>query len=66
MAELWLDGAKVATVDLYATTTQPARVAWASGVLANASHTVQVRVTGTKNASATNVRVDVDAFLRWS
>jgi hypothetical protein len=65
-AEIWLDGAKVATIDLYAATTQTSRIAWASGVLTNSPHSVQVRVTGTKNAGATNVRVDVDAFLRWS
>jgi subtilisin family serine protease len=65
-AELWLDGAKVATVDLYALTVKPARLVWASGVLANRAHTLQVRVTGTKNAAASNFRVDVDAFVRWS
>ena len=66
IAEVWLDGVKVNTVDLYAATTQPARVVWASGVLANTSHTVRIRVTGTKNGAATSVRVDVDAFLRWT
>ena len=38
----------------------------ATGVLVNTAHTLQVRVTGTRNASATNVRVDVDAFVRWT
>ena len=31
----------------------------------NTSHTVSVRVTGTKNASSTSDRVDVDAFIGW-
>jgi hypothetical protein len=66
IATLWLDGAKVATVDLYSSSLQPAHVAWASGVLAKTTHTLQVRVTGTKNASAGSVRIDVDAFLRWT
>jgi len=65
-AEVWLDGSKMATIDLYAATTQPARVVWASGVLTDSLHSVQVRVTGNKNAAATNVRIDVDAFLRWT
>jgi subtilisin family serine protease len=65
IADIWLDGKKVATVDLYAKASQPAYVAWSSGVLTNTSHTVSVRVTGTKNASATSKRVDVDAFIGW-
>jgi hypothetical protein len=65
MAEIWLDGAKVATVDLYSASSKPARVVWASGVLANVTHTLRVRVSGTKNPAASNVRVDADAFLRW-
>jgi serine protease AprX len=66
IAEIWLDGAKVATVDLYSASSKPARVVWASGVLASTSHKLQVRVTGSKNAAASNVRVDDDAFLRWT
>ncbi len=66
IAEVWLDGVKVATIDLYAATTQTSRIVWASGVLTNSQHSVQIRVTGTKNAAATNVRIDVDAFLRWT
>jgi hypothetical protein len=65
-AEIWLDGTKVAIVDLYSASSRPARVVWASGVLTNAAHTLQVKVTGTKNAAASNVRVDADAFLRWT
>jgi len=64
IAELWLDGSPVGTVDLYAPTLQKARVMWADG-LAAGSHTLQVRVTGTKNPAATKTRVDVDAFLVW-
>jgi hypothetical protein len=66
ITELWLDGAKVATIDLYAPAAEPARLVWASGVLANTAHTLQVRVTGTKNAAASNFRVDADAFVRWT
>jgi subtilisin family serine protease len=66
IAQLWLDGAKVATIDLYAASVAPARLVWASGVLPNTTHTLQVRVTGTKNAAASNVRIDTDAFVRWT
>jgi hypothetical protein len=62
IAEVWLNGSKVATVDLYAASIQKARVVWAAGV-ASGTHQLEVRVTGTRNASATGVRVDVDAFL---
>jgi hypothetical protein len=64
ITQLWLDGSHVATVDLYAATLQKARIVWADG-LTPGSHTLQVRVTGTKNPSATKSRIDVDAFLVW-
>jgi hypothetical protein len=64
IAELWLDGSPVGTFDLYAPTLQKARVIWADGLSAG-SHTLQMRVTGTKNPAATKPRVDVDAFLVW-
>lgn len=64
IAEVWLDGVKVATVDLYASTLQTARVVWSSGTIAAGSHTLRVKVTGTKNASSSGVRVDIDCFLR--
>ena len=66
IAEVWLDGVKVATIDLYASTTQTARVVWSSGTIAGGSHSVRIRLTGTKNALSTGVRVDIDAFLRWT
>ena len=65
IADIWLDGEKVATVDLFSKASTPAFVAWSSGVLTNTSHTVAVRVTGKKNASSTSDRVDVDAFIGW-
>jgi len=65
IADIWLDGKKVATIDLFSKTSKPAYVAWSSGSLSDTGHTVSVRVTGTKNRSATADRVDVDAFLTW-
>lgn len=65
MAEIWLDGAMIATLDLYAASGQQSRLVWAASV-APGSHTLQVRVTGTKNPASSGWRVDVDAFLRWT
>jgi Tol biopolymer transport system component len=63
-AEVWLDGVKVATVDLYSATTQTRRVVYSKGGLdPSKSHTLEVRVLGTKNAASSGKRVDVDAFL---
>jgi chitobiase/beta-hexosaminidase-like protein/Big-like domain-containing protein len=64
IAQIKVDGTVVATVDLYAATLQPAQVVWAwNGLAAGSQHQVQVVVTGTKNASATQARVDYDAIL---
>jgi hypothetical protein len=63
-AEVWLDGTKVATLDLYAATTQKKRIAWAAS-LTPGGHTLEIRVLGTKRAAATKATVDVDAFLVW-
>ena len=64
MAEVWLDGAKVATVDLYSATAQARRVVFASNGLSTVdTYMLEVRVLGTKNASSSGTRVDVDAFV---
>lgn len=62
IAEIWLDGAKVDTIDLYAASAQKARVVWAAPVAAG-KHTLEVRVTGSKRTASSGTRVDVDAFL---
>ncbi len=63
--EVWLDGSKVDTVDMYKATTKAGQMAWSMDVTAG-THTVEVRALGTKNASSTGTRVDVDAFLTWN
>lgn len=66
IAEVWLDGQLVATLDLYRASVLKKAVVWApASALAPGIHTVEVRVTGTRNALATKNRVDVDAFLVW-
>jgi hypothetical protein len=65
MADIWLDGVKVATVDFYAPTTQNEAIVWASALLSPGSHTLEIRLLGTKGAAATSTRVDIDALLVW-
>jgi hypothetical protein len=62
-AEVWIDGSKVATVDLYAATAQPRKMVFTKSWSTSASHTLEVRVLGTKNTSSSGKRVDVDAFV---
>jgi hypothetical protein len=64
--EVWLDGAKVATIDLYTAAISKRRVVWSTSGIATGIHTLQLRVLGTKNGASSGVRVDVDAVLRWS
>ena len=58
-AEVWVDGARAATVDLYAATTAYQQVVWTKAWTTNASHSVQIRVLGTSGRPA----VDVDGFV---
>jgi len=63
-AEVYLDGIKVATVDLYSPTVLPRKVLYsANGLNPSVAHTLEVKVLGTKNASSSSTRVDVDAFV---
>lgn len=62
-AVVYLDGVKVATVNLYSATLQPRKVVFVRGGLnPSVTHTLKVYVPGTKQASSTGTRVDVDAF----
>jgi hypothetical protein len=62
IAEVWLDGVKVATVDLYWGATQDRKEVFTKAVSATVTHKLEVRVLGTKNVSSTGTRVDIDAF----
>jgi hypothetical protein len=59
---LRLDGGEWHEVDLYRASTLKKRVVWAASVLPG-PHTLEIAVTGTKNAASSKSRVDVDAFL---
>jgi len=58
-AEIWLDGARVATVSQYARTSAARMVLYAANVDPLVPHTIEVRALGT----AGHPRFDVDAFL---
>ena len=63
-AEARVDGTLANTVDLYSSTLQPRQSGFVKNALNPAvAHTVEVRVLGTKNASSSGRRVDVDAFV---
>jgi subtilase family protein/fibronectin type III domain protein/fervidolysin-like protein len=62
IAEVWLDGARVATLDLYAATKQPRVVAWSKSV-PTGNHVLEIRTTGTHNPVSASNRIDIDAFL---
>ena len=66
IAQIWLDGVFVGTVDLYSAGRVKKAVVWStSSSLAAGVHTLEVRVTGSKNPASAKSRIDVDAFLVW-
>ncbi len=62
-AEVYVDGAKVATVDLYSSTERPRQIVFAQSVSPSTPHTLQVRALGTRNSVSAGARVDLDAFV---
>jgi hypothetical protein len=60
---VWLDGTKVATVDLYSSTAQSRVMVFTRSWATPGAHTLEVRVLGTKNAASGGTRVDIDAFV---
>jgi murein DD-endopeptidase MepM/ murein hydrolase activator NlpD/lysophospholipase L1-like esterase len=63
IAEIWIDGILSGTVDLYSSTLQAGKFMQVVNGLASGTHTLEVRVTGSKHPSATGKRIDVDAFI---
>ena len=61
-ADVYLDGVKQRTLDLYRSSTQWQAPLWSKTGLADAAHTVKVVVLGTKRAASSNAWVYVDAF----
>jgi len=61
LAKVTLDGGKPATIDLYNASEAYKQKVWNTGVLASGPHKVVIEWTGTKNASATDTNISVDA-----
>jgi hypothetical protein len=55
-----MDGGAEATIDFYAAVRAGDQLLWTSPALASGSHTFKLRVTGTKNASASDSTITVD------
>lgn len=62
-AEVWVDGTRVATVDLYGSTVGAREVVFRREFGTRGGHSLEIRPLGTKNALSSGTRVDVDAFL---
>jgi hypothetical protein len=58
-ARVYVDGVQVRTVDTRSSVSQPRRIVFATGRMALARHTVEIRVVGTSGRP----RVDLDAFV---
>ncbi len=63
IAYVYLDGTKVATVDGYAATSNTQQDLWSTSGLTNTTHTLQIVVSGTKNAASGGYFVSVDAIV---
>lgn len=63
IAKVFVDGLEVATIDLYSPTNAFRQVVWAMDFGSAATHTVEFRVSGSRNQASTGTRVDFDAFL---
>jgi len=62
IAQVYLDGTLMTTVDTYAPTEQAQAVLYTASGLASGSHTLMVAVTNTWNPSSTSAWIVVDAF----
>ncbi|OCT15417.1 hypothetical protein A8709_15160 [Paenibacillus pectinilyticus] len=62
ISQVYIDGTLVATVDMYASSWLKQQVLYSNTSLTNASHTIKVVVTNTKNASSAGYYSSIDAF----
>jgi len=65
VADVYLDGVLKTSFDAYSVTAKSA-TAWESGDLTAGSHTIMVKVKGTKNVKATSTSVAVDYYRVWA
>ena len=63
-AEVWLDGTKKATINLYASSRNVRQTVYAiNGLSTNTSHNLEIRVVGEKDPSSSSTRIDIDGFI---
>ena len=62
IAKVTLDDKTPVMVDLYSASTVYQQKVWNTGTLAAGNHTVKIEWTGTKNASATDTNIGLDAL----
>ncbi|MBB6670792.1 hypothetical protein [Cohnella nanjingensis] len=62
ISDVYIDGVKVASVDMYSSTWDKQQVLYGNNTLSNASHTIKIVVTNTKNASSIGYYSSIDAF----
>ncbi len=62
-AYVYLDGTKVATVNLHTSSAQYHKIVYAKAWSTSGTHTLKVYVSGTKPAASTGARGDIDALL---
>ena len=62
IAQVWLDGTLVDTLDLYSAVLHTRQIFW-SAAPGPGAHVLEIRPSGTRNPAATASRVDIDAFL---
>lgn len=60
---IFINNVRVAIVDLYSPTVQPARIVYVVSGLVNAQHQITIQPLGNRNASSIGNRVDLDAFI---
>ena len=63
ITDVYLDGTKVATFDGYSATAQYNVTGYSRSGLARGAHTLQLVVTGRKNANSSNTYTEIDRFL---
>jgi hypothetical protein len=62
-SQVWLDGIKVATVDLYSPALRNRQVVWSLNVSPSRDHVLEIHVLGTKNPASSGTRVDIDTIV---
>ena len=62
-AEVWVDGTRNKSSDLYRSASTPRVMTFVQDFGTTGTHTLEVRVLGTKNPASSGTRVDVDAFV---